>query len=373
MAETEDASALSRLLAVTSSYAWVLLVALVAVGAVLPAMGLSGFYMTVVAEMYIFAVLALSWDLVGGQTGYPSFGNMAFFGFGGYTTAILLKDMGVTFPLAFLAAGPVAVAFALVIGLAVLRLRGGYFAIATLGILLVAVQLSRNFEFTGGASGKILLDVPPEETFYYLFLGILTVEAAVVLYLTRTQFGYVLNAIRDDEDRAIAMGINTTYYKTAAWVLSALFTGWVGGAWGTFNTFIDPQTAYNLGWNVELITMALIGGAGTVAGPILGAFAVTLVIFFVDTVFPGWQLVALGVIIVATVLLLPDGIVGTIQERAAAMEYYRLGADAAGEGASGSESASRGEPSSGSDAGPGVESSSDADPGVDRDSEVTDS
>jgi branched-chain amino acid transport system permease protein len=347
VSETKDVTALARALAVTSRHAWLLLVALVAVAATLPLLGLTGFYMTVVSEMFVFAVLALSWDLVGGQTGYPSFGNMAFFGFGAYTTAILLKDAGVAFPLAFLAAGPVAVAFALAIGLAVLRLRGGYFAIATLGVLLVAVQVSRNVEFTGGASGKILLDVPPEVTFYYLFLIILAVEAAVVLYLTRTQFGYVLNAIRDDEDRAIAMGINTTYYKTAAWVLSALFTGWVGGAWGTFNTFIDPQTAYNLGWNVELITMALIGGAGTVAGPILGAFAVTLVIFFVDTVFPGWQLVALGTIIVATVLLLPNGIVGTIEERAAAMEYYRIGSG---------------------DAGAEVEGES-----VDTDSEVTDS
>lgn len=325
MSETESANRLSRMLGVVSRYRWLLLGGLVVIGALLPTVGLSGFYMTVVTEMYVFAVLALSWDLVGGQTGYPSFGNMAFFGFGAYTTAILLKDVGVAFPLAFLAAGPVAVLFALAIGLAVLRLRGGYFAIATLGVLLVAVQLSRNVEFTGGASGKILLDVPADQTFYYLFLSILAVETVVVLYLTRTQFGNVLNAIRDDEGRAIAMGINTTYYKTAAWVLSALFTGWVGGAWGTFNTFIDPQTAYNLGWNVELITMALIGGAGTVAGPILGAFAVTLVTFFVDTVLPGWQLVALGTIIVATVLLLPDGIVGTLEERAAAMEYYQLG------------------------------------------------
>ncbi|WP_158059325.1 branched-chain amino acid ABC transporter permease [Halorussus halophilus] len=325
--ERTTESGLSHLLAATSRYAWVILAVFVVVGALLPVFGLSGFYMTVVADMLVFAVLALSWDLVGGQTGYPSFGNMAFFGFGAYTTAILLKDVGVAFPMAVFAAGFVAVGFALVIGLAVLRLRGGYFAIATLGVLLVAIQLSRNFEFTGGASGKILLDIPPEETFYYVFLVILAVEVAVVLYLTRTRFGYVLNAVRDDEDRAIAMGFDTTYYKTAAWMLSALFTGWVGGAWGAYNTFIDPQTAYNLGWNVELITMALIGGAGTVAGPIVGAFALTLVIFAVNTMFPGWQLVALGLIIIATVLLLPEGIVGTLEERASGMEYYRVGAD----------------------------------------------
>jgi branched-chain amino acid transport system permease protein len=331
-----ETTALSRLLAALSDRAWLLLGLFAVVGALLPTAGLSGFYLTVVAQMYIFAVLALSWDLVGGQTGYPSFGNMAFFGFGAYTTAILLKDWGVEFLPALLVAGPIAVGFALLIGLAVLRLRGGYFAIATLGVLLVSVQVTRNLEFTGGASGKILFDVPPEQTFYYVFLAILTAEIAVVLYLTRTRFGYVLNAIRDDEGRATAMGINTTYYKTAAWMLSALFTGWVGGAWGAFNTFVDPQTAYNLGWNVELITMALIGGAGTVAGPVLGAFGLTLAIFAVDTVFPGWQLVALGIVIVATVLLLPDGIVGTLEERAAAMEYYQMGGEAAADEAAAS-------------------------------------
>lgn len=322
-------------------HAWVLLVAFAVVGALIPRAELTSYEMTVLSELYMFGVLALSWDLIGGQTGYPSFGNMAFFGVGAYVSAILLKDFGIAFPAAFAAAGVAAVVFAAVIGLIVLRLRGEYFAIATLGVLLAAVQISRNLEITGGASGKILLDVPSGTTFYYLFLGLLVVEIAVVLYLSRTRFGYVLNAIRDDEGKATSMGHNTTYYKTAAWTLSGLFTGLVGAAWAPYNTFVDPQTAYNLAWNVEIITMALVGGTATVAGPVLGAFGLRLSIFWIDQTFPGWQLVVLGAVIVATVLLLPDGVVGTLRERASAMEYYRFAGGTAADSEGGEDADAR--------------------------------
>jgi branched-chain amino acid transport system permease protein len=290
-----------------------------------------GYFMTLLTEMFLFGVLALSWDLIGGQTGYPSFGQMAFFGIGGYTTAILVDTYGVGFLVGFAAAGVLAVAFALVIGLITLRLRGGYFAIATLGILLVAQQVSSIIEITGAASGIILLGGPSGTVFYYLYLVLLAVEVAIVYYLTKTRFGYVLNAIRDDEGKATAMGINSTYYKTAAWALSALFTGLAGAAFGPFTTFIDPHTAYNLAWNVELIAMALLGGTGTVVGPVLGAFGLHLAVRIVEVNFTGWQLVLLGSVVIVTVIAFPEGVVGWLKERASAMEYYRYGGQAANE------------------------------------------
>ena len=332
-----------RLLTVADDNGWALLAGLTALAALVP-LGLdAGFYLTVITELFLFAVLALSWDLVGGQTGYPSFGQMAFFGLGAYTTAILTKDFAVGFPTALLVAGALALVAAAVVGGAVLRLRGGYFAIATLGVLLATQQVSRNLEITGGPSGKILIDnpavvpVPPfsglsaGEQFYYLFLGVLVAEVAVVYYLDSTRFGHVLNAIRDDEEKATAMGFNTTYYKTGAWMLAALFTGFVGGGWSLFNTFVDPLTAYNLAWNVELIAMALLGGAGTIAGPVLGAAGLHLAITVIDTLFAGWQLAVVGGVIIATVIAFPDGVVGFLHERASAMEYYRHGGQAAGE------------------------------------------
>lgn len=310
------------------------------VSAIIPFTNPSGFEMTVITELFLFGVLALSWDLIGGQTGYPSFGNMAFFGIGAYTTAILVKSFGVAFPLAFVVAALLAVAFAAFIGVIVLRLRGGYFAIATLGVLLASQQITRNLEITGGASGIILLQTPTAREFYYLFLGILVVEALLVMYLTRTRFGLVLNAIRDDEGKATAMGYNTTYYKTAAWMLAALFTGVAGGAWSLFNTFVDPITAYNTAWNVEIIAMALLGGSGTVVGPILGAFGLhALIRMVIDTYFTGWQLVVLGAVVITTVIAMPKGIVGTIEEHASAMEYYKHGGQAAADSADSTDTA----------------------------------
>ncbi len=130
-----------RFLGTCDDYGWALLGLGALIAASFPVLGLEGgYFMTVLSEMFLFAILALSWDIVGGQTGYPSFGNMAFFGIGAYATAILTKDFAVAFPVAFLLAGLIAVTFAAVIGIVVLRLRGHYFAIATLGVLLVAQQ-----------------------------------------------------------------------------------------------------------------------------------------------------------------------------------------------------------------------------------------
>jgi len=311
--------------------AWAVIVGLAAVFAALPVTVLpTGFYMTVVMDVFLFGVLALSWDLVGGQTGYPSFGNMAFFGIGAYTTAILVKTFGVPFVAAFAVAGVLAVVAAAIVGAIVLRLRGHYFAIATLGVLLATQEVSRNPTITGGASGIILLETPSQTAFYYLFLGLLVVEVALVRYLSTTRFGFVLNAIRDDERKATAMGFNTTYYKTAAWVLAGLFTGLAGAAWSLENGFIEPTSAYNGAWNVELIAMALIGGTGTVAGPVLGAAALHLLIVAVGSLAAGWQLVLLGAAVIVTVIWVPDGGIGTLAEYAAEMDYFEQGGMAAG-------------------------------------------
>ncbi len=318
-----------RFLSRCDDHAWSLIagvaVLFAAVGVVLD----TGFYMTVVMDMFLFAVLALSWDLVGGQTGYPSFGNMAFFGLGAYTTAILTEEFAIAFPAAFLAAGLLTVAFAAVIGAAVLRLRGHYFAIATLGVLLATREVTRNLEITGGASGIILLDTPDQQAFYFVFLGVFVLNVATVYYLSGTRMGFVLNAIRDDEQKATAMGFNTTYYKTAAWALAALFTGLIGAAWSLENGFLDPNSAYNDAWNVELIAMAILGGSGTVAGPVVGAFGLHLVIVFVGVYFAGWQLVLLGLAVILAVVLIPDGGLGTLSEYAAAMDYFERGGMAA--------------------------------------------
>jgi branched-chain amino acid transport system permease protein len=329
-----------------SQWAWPLIGAFAVLMVALQASGvLTDYWTTILLELSIFAVLALSWDLVGGQTGYPSFGNMAFFGVGAYTSAILVKKFGVDVFPAFAAAGLAAIVFAAFIGLIVLRLRGHYFAIATLGVLLASTQIATNLEITNGSSGIILLEAGGPindvllETFalsqqgltYYLIVGVLVAEIAVVYFLTGTRFGYILNTIRDDEQKATSMGINTTYYKTGAWMLAALFTGLVGAVWAPYSTFVNPAQAFNPAWNVELIVMAFLGGPGTVAGPVLGAFGLGGFIFQIETFFSGWQLAVLGIAVILTVIAFPQGLVGQLQERASAMEYFRHGGGAAGE------------------------------------------
>ncbi|MFB6178722.1 MAG: ABC transporter permease [Halorientalis sp.] len=320
-------------------HSWKLLGVFAIAGVAIQQLGLLDLYWeTVVIQLFIFSILALSWDLLGGQTGYPSFGNMAFFGVGAYTSAILLSHGWTGLPLAVLVGALVALVFAAVIGSIVLRLRGGYFAIATLGVLLVATQVATNLDITGSASGLILIGLPakmfgiPLQTvYYYGLLVTLVAEIAVVYYLLNTRFGYVLNTIRDDEEKATSMGINTTYYKTTAWMIAALFCSVAGALWAPYNAFINPASGLNASWNVELIVMAFVGGTGTVAGPVIGAFGLRTLTLQIESLFPGWQLVVLGLVVIATVIAFPEGIVGQLEETASEMEYYKHGGSAAGE------------------------------------------
>ncbi|MFT4921306.1 MAG: branched-chain amino acid transport system permease protein [Haloarculaceae archaeon] len=315
-----------------SRHAWKLIAAFAIVAVAIQALGLlNAYWETIAIELFLFAILALSWDLLGGQTGYPSFGNIAFFGMGAYTSAILLKDFATGLPVAVIAGAVAALVFAALVGAAVLRLKGGYFAIATLGVALATQQIVTNLEITGGSSGRILLDVPPQTVYYYALLATLVVEVVLVYYLTSTRFGYTLNSIRDDEEKATAMGINTTYYKTSAWMIASLFTGIAGGLYAPYLKFIDPNVALSNSWNVELIVMAFVGGTGTVAGPIIGAFGLRTLTKQIETLFPAYQLVVLGLVVLVTVIVFPQGLVGQLKERASEMEYYKHGGSAAGQ------------------------------------------
>ncbi|MFB6091233.1 MAG: ABC transporter permease [Halobellus sp.] len=320
-------------------HSWKLLAVFAGGGVAIQQLGLLNIYWeTVAIELFIFSILALSWDLLGGQTGYPSFGNMAFFGVGAYSSAILLNNGWTGLTLAVVAGAIAALLFAAVIGVIVLRLQGGYFAIATLGVLLVSIQIATNLKITGGSSGLILVGLPSERfglptqtVYYYGLLATLIVEIGVVYYLLNTRFGYVLNTIRDDEEKATSMGINTTYYKTAAWMIAALFSSIAGALWAPYNAFINPASGLNASWNVELIVMAFLGGTGTVAGPVVGAFGLRMLTLQIESLYPGWQLVVLGVVVIVTVIAFPEGIVGQLEEKASEMEYYKHGGSAAGE------------------------------------------
>ncbi len=282
---------------------------------------------TQLAFLWLMILFAVTWDINGGQMGYNSFGNVFFFGIGVYVCALVQRDSGLSYyPALFVGIGLGALASAaaaLVLGPAILGIRGHYFAIATLGLSIVAADVASAWEYIGAASGM----APPvfpgaienrSKFFYYLLFVLAALTFVAVRRLYSTRFGLAINAIRDDEDKAEAMGLHTTRYKVFAWCVCALFLGAAGGPVGNLVGFIDPRDLAFAGatFGVWMVLMAVLGGKGTLWGPVLGAvvFHVTQELFW--TYLLGWQRVAMGLLIVVIVVFFPSGILGwTLRSR----------------------------------------------------------
>ncbi len=283
-------------------------VGLVAALTVSPAV-LSPFIVQFLINLFMLAVLAESWNIIGGFTGYASFGNVAFFGLGAYTTAVLLTRFAVPFALALPAGGLVAMAFAALVGMPILRLKGHYFAIATLGVAETMREIVYNVEITGAGTGLTLPITKSPLPFFYLMLGILVAVTLVNAWIARSRFGYGLVAIREDEDAAATMGIDTARYKTIAFALSGGFAGLAGGVFGYWITFIDPDGVFKVLITIQMIIMAVFGGTGTVVGPLLGTVVLASVSELLST-----QLVTLaelfnGLVVILVVLFMPRGLI----------------------------------------------------------------
>ena len=288
--------------------------AVVLVLALAPA-GLSPFLVQFLINLFMLAALAESWNIIGGFTGYASFGNVAFFGIGAYTTGVLLTAAEWPFALALPAGGLLAMAFAGLIGMPILRLKGHYFAIATLGVAETMREIVYNLKITGGGTGLTMPITKSALPFFYLMLGILIGATLVNWWLSASRFGYGLIAIREDEDAAAAMGINTALYKTAAFALSGAFAGLTGGVFAYWITFIDPEGVFRVIVTIQMIIMAVFGGMGTVVGPLLGALVLATVSEVLST-----QLVSLaelfnGFIVILVVLFMPKGLADVIRKR----------------------------------------------------------
>ncbi len=248
-----------------------------ALGAVLLAAGLiapafAGTYtIRLLTGIFMSAVLACAWNLIGGYTGYADFGPTAFLGIGAYTTGILMTHAGLPFPPALLAGGLVAVICATAMGAVLLRLRGHYFAIATLGFMLVLQQLAENLEITGGGSGMNLPVARNFTGFYYWMVLLLALAVSCGAALPSLRAGYALAAIRENQDAARVLGIDPLPYKILAYAGSALFFGLAGGVYAYWITFIDPATVFDVDFTIQAIVMTLFGGAGTAWGPVAGA------------------------------------------------------------------------------------------------------
>ncbi len=265
----------------------------------------------------MYAVMAVSWNVIGGLSGYPSFATGAFFGLGAYAGGVLLSKGG-GLVAALLLSGTMAFAGAMLLGAVLLRLRGHYFAVASLAVAEVLRELANtSTDLTGGGMG---LNIPlatgggsgpqAEASFFFLAMwALLMVTLVTVLWIERSKLGFGLQCIRQNESAADMIGVNATLYKSAAFAFSGVFVAMAGTLYAAWVHYIEPADVFDVLFAVKPIVMALLGGLGSTAGAVLGAFAFLAI---EETVWRNSLSIhtgLLGLLVVVLLLFLPQGLV----------------------------------------------------------------
>lgn len=267
-------------------------------------------------QMFMLITLASNWNLTGGFTGYIDFGHAVFFGLGAYGTGVMMTKVDWPFVPALIVGAILSLVFALSIGWATLRLKGPYFSIAMLGTFVAMREIVRVLKpLTGGGAGLTLPPYLNRPLFYYVTLLLTLLVVSFVAWMRRTEFGHTLIAIREDEVGAEMRGINTTLHKITIFGIAAFLSGIVGGLWAYQNTFIDPDIVFFPARTVELVMMTMLGGLGTVAGPVIGA---ALIYWLRDVVwanFLDYHLIVEGLLLIIIVLFVPEGIMGSFGDK----------------------------------------------------------
>jgi branched-chain amino acid transport system permease protein len=274
---------------------------------------------------FCYIVIAQAWNLVAGYTGQISLGQHAFFGLGAYTTALIwLHDVtktGYYFdPVTMALSGLVPVALAIIIGIPLLsRLRGDYFALGTLGVgQIVKVLFVKGGTFTGAADGlhlpsRVYTSMSP---YYWTGLFLALLSTAVVYFLIRSKTGLALRAIREDETSAASHGIPVLRYKILALSVSAFLAGLCGSLYGIYLFHVNPESVLKLDWTLYPILMCVIGGTGTILGPVIGAIFMTIVFALADIYFVQMHAVMAGILIIMVMRFMPNGLIGFIPKKA---------------------------------------------------------
>ena len=261
----------------------------------------------------MFTALTLSWNFIGGFTGYPSFSTAAFFGLGCYAGA-LSERAGVPMLLAWGIATLFVGAFAAALGAIILRLKGHYFAIGSIGVVeVVRLVISSWGSLTGGGDG---LNLPliaggpnaVARIFLTVMLAIMIVTFLITVIVDRGRLGVGFRCIQQNEDAANMAGVNVTLYKVIAYTLSAVFCGTIGAAYASWTGYIDPSDSFSIIMTIKVPVMCLLGGPGTILGPVIGTAAFTLLeeVFWAN--FLDYNRAILGVVIVILIFFLPGGL-----------------------------------------------------------------
>jgi branched-chain amino acid transport system permease protein len=303
-----------------------LLLGLSLIAGLVPVLTQNPLYRETLYSIFLSVALASSLNIILGYVGYISFGHIVFFGLGGYIGLFLISQYGLSIWVTVLAGGLAAGLLAGLLGLVILRLRGAFFALATIGINEAVRAFVNNFPPFGGPTG-ISLHFSVYQPYggatqaLWLDYGILlgcTLAAILLSYAIKTsKFGLGLLAIREDEDAAEVMGVHTTSWKTRAYVLSAIVPGMVGVLYYFKNSSIDPGDAFNLSKSIELLVMVMLGGSGTVWGPVIGAAGYEILrgYLLLSRLFREFQLTVAGVLLLVVVLFIPAGAVGWLYRR----------------------------------------------------------
>ena len=296
--------------------------ALLGIAAVLAMLGLQQLIepgtQRLLTTVFMFVALAQAWNLIGGYTGYASFGQVAFFGLGAYIVAVLMNNYHFSFWVSLPVAVLGGVVFAVFIGIPLLRLRGHYFAIATLGAAEGLREVINNMTpITGGGVGITIPtfgDTAPtpyfgKPGFYLAFLLLAAISVAASAFLARSRFGYAMVAVHQDEDAAGAVGINTTLVKVAAFAASAAIVAAVGAFYAFQQIEFYPTDVFDASFTVLMVIMVVIGGSGTVVGPLVGAVGLELLSQFLRINLGTLNQLIFGAIIVLVVVFFPQGVV----------------------------------------------------------------
>jgi branched-chain amino acid transport system permease protein len=277
------------------------------------------YYLNVLFRVALFAGLGLAWNLVGGYAGQLSLGHAAFFGIGAYGLVLFHDKLHVPIAVALVLGIATAVATASVIGRVAFRLRGPYFALSTIAFAEVLRISAKNLtDITGGDVGvqpPALFGDDPGRWFYLAAVALTALGFATTVLIARSRFGYWLQAIREDEDTARACGIDATQTKLRALLISAALTALGGALYASKFLFIVPDQVLAIDISNEIAIAAMLGGAGTLTGPIVGAVLLQLANEVFKNQFHEAHLLIYGILIVVVVLFLPEGIVGTIAAR----------------------------------------------------------
>jgi branched-chain amino acid transport system permease protein len=279
------------------------------------------FFLRLLGTVLLFVVLAQSWNIIGGYTGYISFGHVTFFGLGGYVAALSFTWFGWPPYVAVVPAGLIAALFAVIVGYPTLRLRGPYFAIATLALGLVTQLAVGNLPFTGGGEGIVVRGGMPftryalEQAFYFSYLALAAVTVFTVMRMEVGKLGYGLRAIRDDQDVALSVGVHATRLKLIAFALSSFFAGAAGSIYAHQVAYVSAPDLFTLDISIKSLVYAVVGGTSTVVGPVIGAVFMELLDIFLATSAIGAlriDHIVFGVLLAITVLVAPRGLVGIL-------------------------------------------------------------